>query len=81
MENTSLLDINKELYGKRVLVTGGTKGIGISIVNRLFNVGATIITTARTMLNDLPNFIETFDQHQKYFYWVSIYFNCKKLDL
>ena len=37
-----------ELSGKRVLVTGGTKGIGEAIVMRLSQAGATVITTARS---------------------------------
>lgn len=38
-----------ELSGKRVLVTGGTKGMGEAIVKRLRQVGATVITTARSI--------------------------------
>lgn len=34
--------------GKRVLVTGGTKGIGAAVVNRIAVAGATVLTTART---------------------------------
>lgn len=55
MGNQLLLGLNKELDGKRVLVTGGTKGIGQAIVNRLLKSGATIITTARTVPDDLPD--------------------------
>ena len=55
MKDISQLDISKELIGKRVLVTGGTKGIGRAIVDRLLNAGASIITTARTIPEDLPS--------------------------
>jgi len=36
-----------ELSNKRVLVTGGTKGMGEAIVNRLRQAGANVMTTAR----------------------------------
>jgi NAD(P)-dependent dehydrogenase (short-subunit alcohol dehydrogenase family) len=38
-----------EFTGKRVLVTGGTKGIGEAIVNRLRQGGAAVLATARTI--------------------------------
>lgn len=38
-----------EFTGKRILVTGGTRGIGEAIVNRLRRGGASLITTARTI--------------------------------
>ncbi|MES2569769.1 MAG: SDR family oxidoreductase [Verrucomicrobiota bacterium] len=37
-----------EFAGKRVLVTGGTKGMGEAIAKRLARAGATLITTARS---------------------------------
>lgn len=37
-----------ELSGKRVIVTGGTKGAGEAIVNRMARAGAEVITTARS---------------------------------
>ncbi|MHC5732123.1 MAG: SDR family NAD(P)-dependent oxidoreductase, partial [Nostoc sp.] len=42
-----------ELSDKRVLVTGGTKGMGEAIVKRLRQAGATVITTARSKPNEL----------------------------
>ena len=44
-----LIDETTEFRGKRVLVTGGTQGIGEAIVNRLRQGGAQVITTARTV--------------------------------
>jgi NAD(P)-dependent dehydrogenase (short-subunit alcohol dehydrogenase family) len=51
-----------EFSGKRVLVTGGTKGMGEAIVNRLLRGGATVITTARTV-PDNPGTAHTALQH------------------
>jgi len=44
---------NSEFSGKRALVTGGTKGMGRSIVDRLRRGGATVLTTARTAPENL----------------------------
>jgi len=43
-----------EFIGKRVLVTGGTKGMGEAIVRRLAAGGATVATTARTPIAGGP---------------------------
>src|SRR5712691_945797 len=42
-----------ELQGKRALVTGGTKGIGEAVVTALREVGATVLTTARSRPGNL----------------------------
>jgi NAD(P)-dependent dehydrogenase (short-subunit alcohol dehydrogenase family) len=48
--NTSKVPYDaNEFTGKRILVTGGTKGIGEAIVNRLRRGGGTVLATARTM--------------------------------
>jgi NAD(P)-dependent dehydrogenase (short-subunit alcohol dehydrogenase family) len=44
----SIPDTN-EFTGKRILVTGGTKGIGEAIANRLLRGGATVLATARSI--------------------------------
>jgi len=42
-----------ELKGCRALVTGGTRGIGGAVAARLREMGATVLTTARTRPDDL----------------------------
>lgn len=42
-----LFNFNNELSGKIALVTGGTRGAGSAIAQRLVNAGATVIITAR----------------------------------
>src|SRR5437660_74631 len=44
-----------EFFGKRVLVTGGTKGIGAAVVRRLREAGATVLAAARTRPADLAD--------------------------
>jgi NAD(P)-dependent dehydrogenase (short-subunit alcohol dehydrogenase family) len=43
-----------EFDGKRVLVTGGTKGIGAAVVKRLSAGGAWVLTTARSIPSSVP---------------------------
>lgn len=47
-------DFTKELQGKKVLVTGGSRGIGAAIAQRLLDAGAIVAVSARTKTADAP---------------------------
>lgn len=54
MKNYPYLIHESEFQGKRVLVTGGTKGQGAAIVKRLALSGAQVLTAAREDSESLP---------------------------
>lgn len=44
----------REFAGKRVLVTGGSRGIGAAIVRQFLDAGAEVLTTARSKTSTVP---------------------------
>lgn len=48
------MSMNLELAGLRVLVTAGTKGVGRAVVDLFRELGANVLTTARTQPDFLP---------------------------
>ena len=47
-------DLSKELIGRRALVTGGSRGIGAAIAQRLLDAGAKVVVAARTRSDQAP---------------------------
>ena len=50
----SVLDLSKEFAGRRVLVTGGSRGIGAAIAQRLLDAGGKVVVTARNRHEQTP---------------------------
>ncbi|MGA8535697.1 MAG: oxidoreductase [Candidatus Tumulicola sp.] len=48
------LDLSKEVAGRRALVTGGTRGNGAAIAQRLLDAGAKVVIAARARNDDMP---------------------------
>ncbi|UCV15683.1 SDR family oxidoreductase [Quatrionicoccus australiensis] len=48
------MSFDLELAGSRALVTGGTKGVGASVVESLRNAGVTVVATARSVPDSSP---------------------------
>lgn len=49
-----LLDLSKEFAGRRALITGGSRGIGAGIAQRLLDGGAKVVVTARSKHEQTP---------------------------
>jgi NAD(P)-dependent dehydrogenase (short-subunit alcohol dehydrogenase family) len=47
-------DTSTEFSGRRALITGGSRGMGAAIAQRLLDSGAKVVTAARTATEDTP---------------------------
>jgi NAD(P)-dependent dehydrogenase (short-subunit alcohol dehydrogenase family) len=52
--SNSVLDLSKEFAGRRALVTGGSRGIGAAIAQRLLDAGASVAVAARNRHEQTP---------------------------
>ena len=50
----SALDLSREFAGRRVLVTGGSRGIGAAVAQRLLDAGALVVVAARSLHVNAP---------------------------
>jgi NAD(P)-dependent dehydrogenase (short-subunit alcohol dehydrogenase family) len=50
----SQVDLSKEFAGRRALVTGGSRGIGAAIAQRLLDGGASVVVAARSRHEQTP---------------------------
>src|ERR1700735_3101898 len=49
------LDLSNEFAGRRALVTGGSRGIGAAVAQRLLDAGAMVVITARSRHAETPD--------------------------
>ncbi|SHI42612.1 SDR family oxidoreductase [Pollutimonas bauzanensis] len=54
MQTTQLRDLSSEFQSKRVLVSGGTRGMGAAIASRFLASGAQVAITARKLSEEAP---------------------------
>jgi NAD(P)-dependent dehydrogenase (short-subunit alcohol dehydrogenase family) len=52
--SNSVLDLSREFADRRVLVTGGSRGIGAAIAQRLLDGGASVVVVARNRHEQTP---------------------------
>src|ERR1700676_2291965 len=52
--SNSVLDLSREFADRRALVTGGSRGIGAAVAQRLLDGGAAVAVTARSQPADTP---------------------------
>lgn len=48
------LDLSKEFTGRRALITGGSRGIGAAVAQRLLDAGARVVVAARSRHEQTP---------------------------
>jgi NAD(P)-dependent dehydrogenase (short-subunit alcohol dehydrogenase family) len=51
---STLPDLASEFVGRKVFITGGSRGIGAAIAQRLLDGGAEVVVTARSKTDDTP---------------------------
>src|ERR1700683_3781677 len=52
---TSVLDLSNEFAGRRALVTGGSRGIGAAVAQRLLDAGGLVVIPARSRHAETPD--------------------------
>jgi NAD(P)-dependent dehydrogenase (short-subunit alcohol dehydrogenase family) len=54
VKSKTMQDYSKEFKGKKVLITGGSRGIGAATAQRLLDGGAKVVVTARSRHEETP---------------------------